>query len=82
MSRAGDVLENPILFTREFEDVLYFTRPPRIVQKVLFGGLAPLARLLGYKGSYPEYPKRGPSGRVEGEPWPTPEWDSDLPASA
>lgn len=52
------------------EDVLYFTKPPRAVQKVLFGVLAPVARLLGYKGSYPEYLERGPSERVEvEEPW-------------
>jgi quercetin dioxygenase-like cupin family protein len=55
------------LLSREFEDVLYFTSPPRAVQKVLFAVLAPVARLLGYKGSHPEY---GPSGFVEVEPWP------------
>ena len=57
------------LFAREFEDVLYFTKPPRAVQKVLFCVLAPVARLLGYRGSYPEYLVRGPSERVEVEPW-------------
>ena len=55
------------LVAREYEDVLYFTNPPRIVQKVLFAVLAPVARLLGYKGSHPEY---GPSGFVEVAPWP------------
>jgi quercetin dioxygenase-like cupin family protein len=55
------------LLSREFEDVLYFTEPPRAVQKVLFAALAPVARLLGYKGSYPEY---GPSGFVAVAPWP------------
>lgn len=58
------------LFAREFEDVLYFTSPPRRVQKVLFAVLAPVARLLGYRGSYPEYTNRPPSERVEVEPWP------------
>jgi quercetin dioxygenase-like cupin family protein len=53
------------LFAREFEDVLYFTKPPRVVQKVLFAILAPVARLLGYRGSYPEYLERGPTERVE-----------------
>jgi quercetin dioxygenase-like cupin family protein len=61
------------LFAQEFEDVLYFTRPPRAVQKILFAALAPIARLFGYKGSYPEYLERGPSERVEVEPWPMPE---------
>jgi quercetin dioxygenase-like cupin family protein len=51
------------LFAREFEDVLYFTKPPRAVQKVLFAILAPVARLLGYRGSYPEYLERGPTER-------------------
>ncbi len=60
------------VFAREFEDVLWFTRPPRAVQKVLFGILTPVARLLGYKGSYPEYLERGPSDFVEVEPWPEP----------
>jgi mannose-6-phosphate isomerase-like protein (cupin superfamily) len=54
---------------REFEDVLYFTRPPRPVQKILFAVLAPVARFLGYRGSYREYLDRTPSERVEVEPW-------------
>lgn len=57
------------LFAREFEDVLWFTKPPRPVQRVLFTLLAPIARLLGYRGSYPKYLERGPSERVEVEPW-------------
>ena len=57
------------LFAREFEDVLYFSRPPRAVQKVFFGILAPVARLLGYRGSYPEYLEHGPTEMVEVEPW-------------
>jgi hypothetical protein len=43
------------LLVREFRYVIRFTRPPQVVQAVLFGVLAPLARLLGYRGSYPEY---------------------------
>jgi mannose-6-phosphate isomerase-like protein (cupin superfamily) len=57
------------LFAREFEDVLWFTKPPRPVQKVLFTALAPVARFLGYRGSYPEYVGRRPSQRIEVEPW-------------
>lgn len=60
------------LFAREFEDVLYFTRPPRPVQKALFVVLAPVARLMGYRGSYPEYLERGPSETLEVEPWEAP----------
>jgi quercetin dioxygenase-like cupin family protein len=32
------------LIAREFSDVVYFTRPPRVIQKFPFGLLAPLAR--------------------------------------
>jgi quercetin dioxygenase-like cupin family protein len=60
-------------FAREFDDVIRFTRPPRWVQRLLFGLLAPLARLLGCRGSYPEYLTRGPSETVPVEPL-------DLPA--
>jgi quercetin dioxygenase-like cupin family protein len=49
---------------REFDDVIRFTRPPRAVQWVVFRPLAALARLLGYRGSYPEYLARGPSAVV------------------
>ncbi len=70
------------LFAREFEDVLYFTKPPRIVQKIVFGALAPIARLLGYQGSYPEYLERGPTERIEVEPWPAPGREDGVSASA
>jgi len=49
------------LFAREFDDVIRFTSPPRPVQKALFGILAPIARLLGYRGSYPKYLASQPS---------------------
>ena len=57
------------LFAREFEDVIRLTKPPRPVQRLLFGALAPVARLLGYRGSYPEYLRRSPQQMVEVEPW-------------
>jgi quercetin dioxygenase-like cupin family protein len=43
------------IFAREFSDVLYFTKPPLLVQRLLFGTLAVIARALGYRGSYPKY---------------------------
>lgn len=43
---------------REFDEVIRFTKPPRVVQRLLFGTLAPLAGLCGYRGTYPEYAKR------------------------
>ena len=57
------------LFAREFDDVIRLTKPPRLVQELLFGSLAPIARLLGYRGSYPEYMMRPPSELVEARPW-------------
>jgi mannose-6-phosphate isomerase-like protein (cupin superfamily) len=41
------------LIGQEFSDVIVFRRPPPAVQRVLFGALAPLARLRGYRGTYP-----------------------------
>jgi quercetin dioxygenase-like cupin family protein len=49
-----NVLQGAI-FARKFSDVLYFTQPPLIVQRLLFGALAAIARALGYRGSYPKY---------------------------
>ncbi len=43
------------IFAREFEEVLYFTEPPLLVQRLLFGVLAAIARVLGYRGRYPKY---------------------------
>lgn len=40
---------------RAYQDVLILARPPRPVQALLFGTLAPVGRLLGYKANYP-YP--------------------------
>jgi quercetin dioxygenase-like cupin family protein len=60
------------VFAREFADVMQFTRAPQIAQKMLFGLLTPLARLLGYRGSYAEYLTRGPSSTVVVEPLNTP----------
>lgn len=48
------------LLAREFEDVVQFTSIPRPVQRVLFALLAPIARLRGYRGRYPEYESRAP----------------------
>src|SRR5262245_45089292 len=69
------------VFAREFDDVVRFTRPPRLVQRLLFGLLAPLARMLGYRGSYPEYLARGPSGSVPVEPMDVAAALADRPAA-
>lgn len=57
------------LFAREFDDVIRFTKPPRPVQRLLFGALAPVARLLGYKGSYPEYTRGSLPRGVQARSW-------------
>ena len=42
------------LSAREFSDVIVFRSPPLAVQHVIFGGLAPVARLRGYRATYPQ----------------------------
>jgi quercetin dioxygenase-like cupin family protein len=49
------------LLAREFKDVIRFLKPSRFVPEVLFSLLVPLARLLGYKGSYSTYLSLPPS---------------------
>ncbi len=43
------------MFATEFRDVLVLRRPPAMVQKLVFGLLAPIARRRGYRGTYPQY---------------------------
>lgn len=50
------------LFGSEFRAEGEFVRPPRIVQRILFAALAPLARARGYKAISPEY--LGPTGKA------------------
>ena len=52
------------LFSREFRREGEFIRPPRALQHILFGMLAPLARARGYKAINPDY--LGPSGKAAG----------------
>lgn len=49
---------NPLqlaMFATEFRDVLVLRRPPSFVQSALFGLLRPVARMRGYRGTYPQY---------------------------
>ena len=59
-----------VVTTLEFGDVVRFTTPPWRVQRLLFGALAPVARMLGYQGCNPEYLERKPSEIVELEQLP------------
>jgi mannose-6-phosphate isomerase-like protein (cupin superfamily) len=40
------------LTAREFSDIVVFRSPPLMVQRALFGGLAPAARWRGYRATY------------------------------
>ena len=54
-------LPNPIRMAvalHEFRDEIYLARPPLLVQRVVFGTLALVGRLLGYPARYP-YPHVG-----------------------
>jgi quercetin dioxygenase-like cupin family protein len=42
------------LFAREFSDVIVFRTPPPLVQRVIFGALAPIAHARGYRATYPQ----------------------------
>jgi quercetin dioxygenase-like cupin family protein len=42
------------LTAREFSDIVVFRSPPPVVQRALFGALAPVARWLGYRATYPQ----------------------------
>ena len=44
-----------VLFGKEFEDVVVFTRLPHWIFNLAYVVLTPLARLLGYRGSYDKY---------------------------
>jgi mannose-6-phosphate isomerase-like protein (cupin superfamily) len=54
-----------VALAEEFNDVIVFRRPPRIVQRLLFGALAPLARVRGYRGIYPRYAEARSMGTPE-----------------
>lgn len=54
------------LFAREFRREGEFVRPPRIVQRVLFALLAPIARARGYQAINPDY--LGPTGKAAAGP--------------
>lgn len=50
------------LFAREFRREGEFIRPPRLVQRLVFAVLAPLARARGYRAVNPDY--LGPAGKA------------------
>src|SRR5262249_30236870 len=42
------------LCAREFSDVIVFRSPPLVVQRTIFGAIAPIARWRGYRATYPQ----------------------------
>ena len=53
----GQGMPHPLqlaLTAREFSDVVVLRSPPPVVQHVLFGALAPVARWFGYRATYPQ----------------------------
>ncbi len=52
-----NLLQAAVLFTAYRRDVAPAS-PPLAIQRVVFGVLAPLGRLLGYRAAYPEYSAR------------------------
>jgi quercetin dioxygenase-like cupin family protein len=57
---APNPLQMAVLFNEHFKEG-YLTKPPLLVQKALFGALAPVGRLLGYSAHYPKYSGWEPS---------------------
>lgn len=50
------------VIAREFDREIRFVRPPRLVQRMVFGPLALLGRALGYQGVRPYSPPAGATG--------------------
>ena len=71
LSKAG-IPRNPFrlaLIVHDYEDQIYLGQPPLVVQRVLFGSLASIGRLFGYRAEYPyPYGNQGEESlRTEGE---------------
>ena len=43
------------LLANEYSNTFRFTKPPFIIQKIIFSILTPIGRLLGYRGTYRKY---------------------------
>ena len=56
------------LTAQEFSDVIVFRRPPLIVQRVVFGALAPIARWRGYRATYPQISRMLLAPRAQRQP--------------
>ena len=61
-------LQLAVLIDEHKDEGSYLTKPPLLAQKVMFGVLAPVGRLLGYKAHYPKYSGSEPSSVREAGP--------------
>ena len=52
------------LSAQEFRDVLVFRAPPPLIQRMIFGALAPIARGRGYRATYPQLSRTPLAPRV------------------
>jgi len=55
------------LMVRAYDDYIRLASPPWPVQRVLFGALAPLARMRGYRSAYPHHREQHDGGRAESD---------------
>ena len=60
LAREGHVnakgMPNPLqlaLTAQKFSDVIVFRKPPRVVQRLVFSALTPIAKRRGYRATYP-----------------------------
>jgi quercetin dioxygenase-like cupin family protein len=60
-------LQMAVLINEHFDEG-HLTKPPLPVQKAVFGALAPVGRLLGYKAHYPRYSGWEPSSGEQAGP--------------
>jgi quercetin dioxygenase-like cupin family protein len=70
LSEKGDLpnpLQMAVLFNEHFMEG-YLTKPPLLVQKAMFGVLAPVGKLLGYSAHYPKYSGWEPSSDEDAGP--------------
>jgi mannose-6-phosphate isomerase-like protein (cupin superfamily) len=56
------------LIAREFSDVIVFRSPPLVVQRTIFGVLAPIARWRGYRATYPQLSRIALAPRTQHQP--------------
>jgi quercetin dioxygenase-like cupin family protein len=70
-STDGKGMPSPLqaaLTAREFSDVIVFRSPPLVVQRAIFGALAPIARWRGYRATYPQLSRIVLAPRTQRQP--------------